>query len=154
MARQRALHRSDDVAALAERSKDCLEIRRETPAALAYGLGQSERGELLQAAGADRSFEHFPRRGRNLALAIHVAKQTKVGRGQAFGADVDPQPPSGLELSARPKIERQQLCEPLAHPALEILGRDHEIAAMLVLAPEHDVGMRVERVVMVSRDPV
>src|SRR3546814_18201985 len=56
--------------------------------------------------------------------------------------------------AARAKIEVDQLGRTLAQPMTDIVARDNQILAALVLAADDDMGVRVSRVVVIDRHPI
>lgn len=59
-----------------------------------------------------------------------------------------------LQLGARPQPLGRQFHRPLAHPARDVVLRDDQILAGVVLAAQHDVGVRVVGVPVIDRHPV
>ena len=59
-----------------------------------------------------------------------------------------------LELVARPKLLRRDLLRPPAHPAGDVASIEPQLLAVAVDAADHDVRMRMARVVVVDRRPL
>src|SRR3546814_19357217 len=57
-------------------------------------------------------------------------------------------------VGARAEVEIDQLASALAQAAADIVARDDQILAALILAPHDDMCVRMAGVVMIDRDPV
>jgi hypothetical protein len=67
-----------------------------------------------------------------------------------FGAE------AGLDfvVGARAKIQSDDFCSALAHASTEVFPRNDEIIALVILASQDDVRMRMAGVVVVDGDPI
>ena len=93
----------------------------------AFNLDQAGHGFALQGA-----VEACP------SLLLHLAGQRALD----------------LQLGARPQPFGRQFHGPLAHAAGDVLLRDDEILAGVVLAAQHDVRVRVVGVPVIDRHPI
>src|SRR3546814_4717055 len=83
-----------------------------------------------------------------------LGEQPAVDSGQPFLLDLGAQPRLDRAVVARSEIEIDQLGAALAHAGGQIGAGDDEVAAAIVTAAHHDMGMRVAGVEMIDRDPV
>src|SRR3546814_9746233 len=63
-------------------------------------------------------------------------------------------PLRNLKIGARAKVEIHNVDSPLAKPMRNIFARNHQIGAAIILAAQHDMGVRMAGVEMVHRHPI
>src|SRR3546814_11700098 len=89
-----------------------------------------------------------------LFRSVGFADQRAVDARQPFVLDFGAQALLDRVVGARAKVEIDQLAGALAQAMADIVARDDQILAALILAADDDMGVRVTRVVMNARHPL
>jgi hypothetical protein len=89
---QSALHRSNDVALLAQAPKRRLEVLLKAPQSAAHVLGKSERTELAQSPGTKRAIGQVAASGMDGSRQACLVQQAAIDRSQPFGMNITAQP--------------------------------------------------------------
>src|SRR3546814_13430041 len=84
-------------------------------------------------------------------VSIGLAQQAPVVAGEALVLRLFAQLVLDLDVGARPEVEGDDLRRALAHALGDVLARDDEVMAAVVLATQHDVGVWVPGVVEIGR---
>ena len=151
---QFALHGANDVAPLADAAQGVGKVRLKPPGSSADPRGQAHTPQLLQAADTKRLVERIIVARADKPHVVHVADQPSIDRGQSFLIGVGAQPFLNLQIGARPEIEVHDVPGALAEPMRNILGPNHQVAAAIVLAAQHDMGVRMAGVEMIHGHPI
>ncbi len=151
------LHRADDVATLAHRAQRLFRLGMDRPHAGLRLTRQSHALQALQAAHQQQALALQP--GFVEALDMHQAVH-----GLALQAAIQPGPPRlidfalhgalDLQLGARPQPFGGDFGGALAHAARDVVLRDDEVFAGVVLAAQDDVRMRIVGVPVIDRHPL
>jgi hypothetical protein len=134
---QLAAHGLDDVTAFAHAAEHRLEVGGKLPAPGSGLLGQTQAAQLLQPAGSERLEEGV---AGNRPL-VGFAQQAAVEAGEAFLLHLRPQPGLDLAVGPGPEIQGDDLGPPLARALAQILPRDDEVGAAIVLAAQDDMAV-------------
>ena len=115
---------------------------------------QPETLEFSQSAHADGMVECAARLGTDENIRIGVAQHRTVDAGEPFLFDFGAKPLLNCIVGARAKVEIDQLASALAQAAADIVARDDQIPAALVLAPDDDMRVRMAGVVVIDCNPI
>src|SRR3546814_7025804 len=94
------------------------------------------------------------RLGTDENIRIDIAQHRAVDTGKPLLFDFGAEPLLNRIVGARAEVEIDQLASALAQAAADIVARDDQILAALILAPHDDMCVRMAGVVMIDRDPV
>ena len=154
----RAMHRLDDVAAVAEFAEPRLNIGLEDPARGPSGRGDPKPLELPRPSGQEQiaAVRRGPWFGPQIDHPILTGSraQAPVEAGPPIGLDFSPQRLADLALAARPKLERSPGLGTIAHAVGNIVAVDNEIGAIVGDPAHQNVDVRIVGVPMIDRDPV
>ena len=153
---QRLMQRLDDVAALAYPAQHGLGIRCDPPTSRFNLFGEIEPLELLQTGGAQALLQGRPGVARRIDNAVTSGQslQAAVETGPPLKFDLAPEPGFDLVIAPRAKVKRDNLGRPLAHPLADVIAGDDQVLALVVLAPQHDVAVRVAGIEMIDSHPI
>lgn len=118
-------------------------IRRSVSSTLrrADPLGQTELAELSQASRTERLVESIRPMCLDHAVFADPAHQRPVDQHQPFLLDLRTQCPFDIADRPRAEIEIDQFGSALAHACCQIIARDHQIGAEVILATHDDMGV-------------
>ena len=136
------------------RRKRVLQAVGQSPLSRRDLFGEAETPQFLQAAGAQGLLEGVAVAGPDQAVALDVAQQAAIKAGQAFLLHLAPQPILDLQIGARPQVEGDQFRRPLAQTHCQVVAGDDQILALVVLAAEDDVAVRMAGVEVIDRHPI
>src|SRR3546814_2985702 len=92
------------------------------------------------------------RLGTDENIRIDIAQHRAVDTGKPLLFDFGAEPLLNRIVGARAEVEIDQLASALAQAAADIVARDDQILAALILAPHDDMCVRLAGVVMRSEE--
>ena len=152
------MHGLDDVAPPPQGAQRRLERGVDPPAPRLQRLGQPETFELFQPAELERLFEARKARLCGAPAVEHagvgLAQDFAVEKGEPLLGDFGAHRLLDFQIGAQAEFLGQNLARLGAHAVGDVIARDDQIAAAIVLAAQHDMRVRMLRVVMIDRDPI
>lgn len=152
------LHRSDDVATLAQGAQGLLRVCMNGPGAGLHFVGQAQPLQALQTTDQQQTLalQRWLVEPFNLhpAILTGLALQRPVEARPPLLFHLAPQGLLDLQFGARPQPFGRQLGGPVAEAVGDVVAGDDEVFAGVV-APAHDqMGVRVVGVPVIDRHPI
>jgi hypothetical protein len=144
----------DDVSAFTHTAKSRFQVAGQAPLPWQDFLGQAETLQLLQPAGPKGLAETvLVATGSDRAVGLSFPEEAAVEASEALLFDFNAQAGLDFVIGAGAKVQDDVFRSALAHPAAQILAGYDEILALVVLASEYDMGVRMAGIVVVNCYP-
>ncbi len=154
----RALHRADDVAALAHRSQRRLRLGRNRPTSRGMRLSQAELVQHLQAPDQQSAFEPLVSSGRHVAqvdeAVAGVFGELPVKPGPALLTDLAGHALAHFQLGLRAEQVGGEIGGAAAQPVADVVASDDEVVPGVIDAAQNDMAVRIVGIPVIDRDPV
>jgi hypothetical protein len=150
----------DDVAALAQRPHHLLCLLRQAPSCRTERHGKAKVLEFLHAAdhgGASMPVRSGVGAGPKVCDAImlaSIARERAIEFGPTIGFDLGLEIAPDFEVASWPELEGGKMRSTGAQAVADVVAGNHEVAAVVALAADDDMDVRVVRIPVIDPNPI